>query len=100
MNSSTTLKRLDKLLAKARAVHRGLPLYKLSDQQRRRYDQWVNAQSADYEAYLNGTLPEQEPIPFDIAKVLSLDRGPTTIPADATEQEASQIYQEFFENAL
>lgn len=98
--TNSTLKQLDKLLAKARAKHRGLPFYKLNDDQRHRYNQWVNSQSADYEAYLAGTLPEQEAMPFDVAKVLGLDKGPTTIPADATEQDASQIYQEYLDNAL
>lgn len=100
MNSSATLKRLDKLLAKARAQHRGLPLYKLSGNQRRRYEDWQARQPKDYQAILAGTSPEQEPLDRDIAEALGLDGEPPGIPTDATEQEAYEIYQDYLENAL
>lgn len=96
MNSSAaTLKRLDKLLAKARAQHRGLPLYKLSDKQRRRYEDWQACQPKDYQAILDGTSPGQEPMDRDIAEALGLDGEPPSIPADATEQEAYSIWEAY-----
>lgn len=100
MSTKTALERLEKLIAAAERQHRGLPLYKLNDQQRRSYNAWQAGQSADYAAYLAGTLPEQEPLDGDIARALGLDRDPITIPAITSEQEASQIYQGYLDNAL
>lgn len=102
---------LEKFLNDMRASHRGLPIWLLNERQLEEYRDFQRKQSermcqyeteygpgSYYSAYLDGSLPgNDEQLSHDIRQVLDMDREPTTIPIDATQAEAADLYMRFLE---
>lgn len=103
---SSTLKQIERLIELAKANHKGFLLYRLTPDQRIIWDahraaiaRIVDGPGNCFEDYLNGNNPFAGiELDDEVAEVLGINAEPIGIPIDATDDEASQIYQEYLDD--
>lgn len=107
MSQTSTLSRLDQMIATAERQHVGPRLYLLSAHQRSIWDRHQHEQrqtiekyetehgsGSYYEAVLDGNDPcADQQLPCTIKKLLGMGREPTSIPASMSLDDIRQLYE-------